>query len=67
MLLGGLVTGPRIDVDCNVLYVDTIQSSSIHGAYDLREAVTNYGPPADMVSKEDRLLWDRKLQVCMIS
>ena len=28
------VTGPRIDVDCNVLYVDTIQSSSIHGAYD---------------------------------
>ena len=24
---------PRIDVDCNVLYVDTIQSSSIHGAY----------------------------------
>ena len=28
------MTGPRIDVDCNVLYVDTIQSSSIHGAYD---------------------------------
>ena len=28
------VTGPRIDVDCDVLHIDTTQSSSIHGAYD---------------------------------
>ena len=28
------VTGPRIDVDLCVLYVDTLKSSSIHGAYD---------------------------------
>ena len=34
MLLGGLVTGPRIDEDCDVLHIDTTQSASIHGAYD---------------------------------
>ena len=28
------VTGPRIDVDLCVLYVDTLKSSSILGAYD---------------------------------
>ena len=28
------VTGPRIDEDCNVLHIDTIQSTSILGALD---------------------------------
>ena len=28
------MTGPRIDLDCIVLHIDTLQSSSILGAYD---------------------------------
>ena len=31
------MTGPRIDVDCIVLHIDTLQSSSILGALDNRD------------------------------
>ena len=39
------MTGPRIDVDLCVLYVDTLKSSSILGAYD-----TRMGEPPILIS-----------------